>query len=840
MVQLTLRAFPASRRLKEEAGLPWAAVVAPWTRALWRNDAHAVSDADVARHALRARDIDAAEIARCPACGGLINATCIVQRRHWQCSLCAEWIPLEGERYTGGGGSGGGRGGGGGRATLAELQRSWGEFFVARGVPRRDIIAHVIVVDMTRQAARGGYLGAARRGLRRAVESLPDNAWVALMGVEARRIKVCDLAASTCVPHFLCTAIVMQERTTSDNDDGKVLVPLADLLHMRQLAVRVGDHREAILNTINALCGGDTSAEVNTEEKRAARQKSPSRSTQADNEYRSNGSGGDDDGGGADIKAALAALLVYLARPAPDPAIARKGDPSLNQTIVAARISVVALSGINRSGASASPVPTNLVQFAAMSGVCVDVYVPGVALSHSCAATMFSSLVCKSGGRFRVCASMQCLENDLARHVGVSYAAAGMLSVRTSGGYNALTKDLGLSGLDPGLVARAEAEGPSSFHGEGVRGLQFHGMHLAGCDASTSVALSFQTDSSGLAVQPFSTSSELKRPVLQICYEFFQQEDDYVVRRLRVVTMLVPIAQNVHSLMLRADSRASFLVVCRKVLSTREAEQSGVGNSREADDEGRVGARLLVDWLIYLVTQYQVHVVRELSSGGGGGAVSTGAAAVDIFMRTKAGQRLAPLVQLVFGLLQLGALGGSNSVARKERATALRAMLSGLSCIELERAVYPRVIVYDSAARLVRSVELPRNAGMGEAGLRPLTAKPYEVLWTSGSTVMLDSFFSVTAFVGSKGIRGLSQGSEASKRAVLDPDSTLAAQLERRSETTVQCPDIRWDFSANVVSFRAMFVDDKAMAFGGLGGDAKEEMTFTKFVAHVKHGVHGK
>jgi hypothetical protein len=833
LVRLTLRAFPASWRLKEALALPWAAVLTPWTRALWRNDA--ASGVDAARHAMRAREVRAADIARCPACGGLINATCVVQRRAWQCSLCGEWNPLEGERYTAAGGSG--------RGTHPELQRAWGEFFVARGAPRQGIIAHVIAVDVTRQAARGGYLEAVRRGLCRAVESLPENTWVALLGVDARRISVCDLAASTGAPHVLRTAVVQPPK--SGGSGGAVLVPLVDLLQTRQLAVRVGDHREAILNTINALCGGTGDNNDN-------------------NNNNNNNNDNVDDRDGAAIQAALTALLEYLARPTPDPANARLGDPSLNQTIVAARISIVALSRSSDSGVAAAPLPADLVQFAAMSGVCVDVYAPDADLPRSCAATVFAAIVCKSGGRFRACLSPQCLENDVARHVGAAYAAAGMLSVRTSGGYSALTEESGLAGLGTGMVARAEAEGSSSFHGEAGQGMQFHGLHLAGCDASTSVALSFKTDNSGLAVQPFLTSSDLNRPVLQICYEFFQQENDCVVRRLRVMTMLIPVARNVHSLMLHADPSAVFLVACRKILSSRAAAcgggggGGGGGGSRVGGDRGVGGeaaadpaedvAGLLADWLVYLVKQYQVHVVREMSDGGG--AVGTSPAAVDVFTNAKDGQRLAPLVQLVYGLLRSKALGGNNEGTDSERAVALRIMLAGLSCPELERAVYPRVVVYDSAARLVQTVEVPHNVGMGEGGLRPLTAAPYETLWKSGSTIIVDAFFTLTAFVGSEGIRGVSRDGEtaaaaaaaAAEEVVLDPDSMLAAQLERRGETAAQCPDIRWKLSGNVAVFRTMFVDDNSTKmFGGSGrggGGGKEEMmTFSRFVARVRHEV---
>ena len=97
-VRLTMGAFPEAARLKNDSGLPWAAVVTPWTRCLWRNDVNCdvMSDIEVMRHSRRTREVSADDIARCRECGGFINSTCIVQRLRWQCSLCAEWNPLEG------------------------------------------------------------------------------------------------------------------------------------------------------------------------------------------------------------------------------------------------------------------------------------------------------------------------------------------------------------------------------------------------------------------------------------------------------------------------------------------------------------------------------------------------------------------------------------------------------------------------------------------------------------------------------------------------------------------------------------------------------------------------
>ena len=263
---------------------------------------------------------------------------------------------------------------------------------------------------------------------------------------------------------------------------------------------------------------------------------------------------------------------------------------------------------------------------ATVSGVCVDVYAPEAMLLRSRASTMLGPIVCKSGGRFRPCASPLCLEDNVARHVGSAYAAAGTLSVRTSCGFCAAIEESGADGLEIGASFRSDGGAWSSLHGEGEEGVQFCGLHLAGCDASMSVVLPFRMDDSVSSGQAFSSWSELKRPALQICYEFFQQEDDCVARRLRVATMRVPVAQSVRDVMLHADGSAAFLVVCRKVLSR-------VARARRLRLPNVDAAGLVTDWLVHLIAQYHTHVVRERPPQAPG----VGASESALFAETKAG-----------------------------------------------------------------------------------------------------------------------------------------------------------------------------------------------------------
>ena len=337
----------------------------------------------------------------------------------------------------------------------------------------------MIVVDTTRQASTSGYLGATRRGLRRAVGSLPESTWVALIGVDANRISVCDLSCGGAT-HILRTPVVYvtADRNGTRRRCRKALVPVADLLQTRQLAARLGDHREAVLEAIDALVA------------RSGRD-GPQRDAAHDLVGEPS----------AAIDVALTALLEYFARDAVDPVETRLGDPSLHQTIVAARVSVVCLSG----GGEAATLPEDLVRFATVSGVCVDVYAPEAMLLRSRASTMLGPIVCKSGGRFRPCASPLCLEDNVARHVGSAYAAAGTLSVRTSCGFCAAIEESGADGLEIGASFRSDGGAWSSLHGEGEEGVQFCGLHLAGCDASMSVVLPFRMDDSVSSGQAFSS-----------------------------------------------------------------------------------------------------------------------------------------------------------------------------------------------------------------------------------------------------------------------------------------------------------------------------------------------
>ena len=302
--------------------------------------------------------------------------------------------------------------------------------------------------------------------------------------------------------------------------------------------------------------------------------------------------------------------------------------------------------------------------------------------------------------------------------------------------------------------------------------------------------------------------------------------------RLRVATMRVPVAQSVRDVMLHADGSAAFLVVCRKVLSR-------VARARRLRLPNVDAAGLVTDWLVHLIAQYHTHVVRESAAASVPGV---GASESALFAETKAGERLAPLVQLVYGLLRSGVLdtetdGGAAAAAEvEERTAALHIALSRLSCSELERAVYPRAEVLDSEARLVRGVDTPAHSGVGKGSLRALASKPYEVLWRQGATVVVDALFRVTVFVGGEGIKGFLRrdGEEGvPEETVVDPESSLAAQLRRRGQSAAQCPDVRWEVSADRIAFRGMFVDDGV----GIGGSSDDETTLSGFVSRVRRAA---
>ena len=797
MVRFTMNAFPESARLKNESGLPWGAVISPWSACMWQHDANdgLLGDSGMSRHIFRTREIDAHDIARCRSCGGFINSSCMLQRRNWHCSLCGEWNELERTRYARKGG----------RGSYPELSTSWGEFLVSKGIPRHDIIAHVILVDITPPEPNDHYLAAVRRGLLKAVNRLPDNTWLSLIGVDSSALSFCDLASTK--PHILRTAIVADSlQSCVTGEDVPTLVPIVDLIQMRQFAVRVGDCRDSILNTITALLSsreGDRSGE-------SMQHRDEIRSVHNSPQFKR-----------AKIDVGLMAILEFLSRQVPLPADARVGDPSLGQTIVAARVSLVALGNSTRNPNDQQylQLPQDIVELAALSGICIDVYTTEAVVSSSNFAATFSPIVCKSGGRFRMCVSCECIEEDLTRNIGVEYAAAGVLSIRTSGGYKTIERDdPDTSTWDRGMLINSDPGETSSFHGEGGEGMKFIGLHLSGCDASTSVAFSFETSCDGVASHSLSTTSDLSRPVLQICYEFFQQEDDHVVKRLRVLTVMIPVARNVHSLMVHADPSAVFLVICRKIL--RMATKTAVG--KQMDKES--ASNMLFDWITNLARQCHVYSVREASVGSG-----RGPGAIHLFRYTRETRHLVKLVQLVYGFLRSDVLNftGSTTIARC-------VLLGSLSCAELERAVYPMVSVFDSAGRLVGSDKMPRNADVGINGFHPLSMREYEKLYSNGLTILVDSFDKITVLVSSEGIRGVS--SDSSHATTVDPESPLFAQLQRRKATASQCPSVGWHFSIVLRAFQSLFIDDCHPSNNGLEQDG-EGLSFLRFVATLKDRV---
>ena len=856
-VALTATAFPHTARLKNETGLPWGAVLTPWAADLWGNDQGlqvsatdgiggtefhditasssaitASTDSTAARHLALTRSVNARRLQPCASCGALISSSCVRQRQNWQCALCENWNEIPTRMFVRARRSGGGSGG------RPELHRPWGEYLVGEG-DSRQIIAHVLLLDVSASAAgmtatataeqnRGptsslsgtgeSYFEAARRGIRDAVAELSDDAWVALVCVDTTSLGVCNLASAT--PHMLRTRIV------PDSDGGSlcVLVPLADVLQTHQLAVRVGDHRANILAAVDALAAGGLSGGAHEDGNHGS--KNPA----------------------VHFGPALAALLELVCR-APQPAdSAHRGDPSVSQLIVAARVSVVALgpqfpswlcrppAAASSSGGAFGAERRALAAFAteaARAGVCIDVYAANPAVAAG-AASVMGALALTTGGRFRPYGAASPLALDLATHFGAGYAAAGMLTLQPSTGLRVAAASAWDGGVSVGLVesaaaaaaaaaavaAAADEDGdeiissvsqppPPAQVGIAVR--------LAGCDGTTSVAVSFDMDTDAPRGGVLGTASvELRKPVLQMQFEFLQQEGAQVVRRLRVVTLRVGVAHNEADLFECANPDVTFLVLARKVLAVASAGSlravasggsGGVGgavvrNTAVARIHGGGGeaeaAELLFDWLVYAVAQYQRHVVN------GGHAGSKGQH-IDAFRSINfSGCHLAPLVQLVFGLSQAEVLDDVH-VSTVTRAT-LRCVFAGLSTSELLRAVYPLVVVYDEDGRIEPLPEkVPSGAtGMGPSGFYPLSSAalgPQDVL-TGGQawTVVVDALTRVV--VRRPPAAETADGTGEQKRGrmvmggirssagpkVVDPVSMLAAHLGRRGRSASQHP----------------------------------------------------
>ena len=734
-VHFTLDSFPTSASVKNATGLPWAAVVTPFTSAIWRSEKHMdhPSKSTVHRHVASTRSLSADSVPRCEVCGGWLNATCMMQRDNWHCTMCNYWNQIDGQRPVT---SSALRG----EHRYPEMNRTWCEF--NSGVSStHQIIAHVLILDLSivclnevSKNTRRSYLQAVRDGMVRAITNMSKGTWVTVLCVDnSPRVTLCDVrgmrrsssTSSTSSPSLSSSSTswtpprLLRSFVNTAAKGGNLTTSLVDMLQGSTLACNVSKCRSALIYAITSLIDRAT---FNLD--RAI----PCSFTAAQNATTTTAKS---------TKAAIYGVLEYLSSPPPSSTSCR-GDPTYSQAVVAARIAVVT-PGWDVGTASSTPTTTptsttnptpttpplpsttssmnpdelrKLRKTMATCGVCLDIYHGGS--NHPSATTennltaQLMSLSLTTGGRTRTYDStkdhhQRALRDDLASKFGCTYAACGIIEIRTSEGFRvSLPTSSNSTTMEVGW--REPTESTTGIDEQ---------IHLAGCDRSTCFPISFTTDVVGIGGS--SVSESVTNPIVQLSFVYCTQGNDdsgngdYSVQRwTRVITVRCGSTANApRSIMLRADTNCIFYVLTHQVVAVAMQEEESAATSistpstasstasATASSTASSTATLVTDWLVYLLASYHRNVLQSANDSSVHPILSRGDRSLS---------HLSSLTQLVFGLCRRLERNKGTSSIEKNKQNGLVHLLS-LTPNELVRNIYPVVNYYNKDIRTT-SIEM--------------------------------------------------------------------------------------------------------------------------------------
>lgn len=222
--------FPSSNQIKEEAGLPWGALITPLAQ---------LGEGD------RQTERKASVVARCSQCFGYVNPYCKFRQHTWRCSLCyaSNTTPAHYEKYLKNDPRSG--------ATLPELGANCIEYVVAEndgGAAVSDdadssvleFPSYVFLVDLSSHSP--AFLDLVKSALQAALEGLSDMCWVGL-AVFSTRLGMYDLRSKT--PH------VRYCRLSPAGVSGVSLTDVAGPLDIA--LVRLDQHKDNIALAIESL-----------------------------------------------------------------------------------------------------------------------------------------------------------------------------------------------------------------------------------------------------------------------------------------------------------------------------------------------------------------------------------------------------------------------------------------------------------------------------------------------------------------------------------------------------------------------------------------------------------
>ena len=732
-VRFTLESFPQSAHAKNEAGLPWGAVVTPWTPAVWRSERRTENpnSSSIQRHLLATRNLSAETVPRCAVCGSWLNSTCMMQRDNWHCIMCNHWNQVNGHRPAI---DAAGRG----ESRYPEMNRSWCEFHAGDSA-KHQVIAHVLILDLSvacvdvqSKDERRMYLHAVRDGLVRAVTNMSRGAWVSLLCVDnTPRTTVCDVqgmrrtssSSSTTIwtpPRLLRSFVV--NANVDGADASRLSTPLVDMLQGSKLAHNVEKRRGALVHAITVLVDR---ALANLDRSIPSSDSIEQIQTTMCN-----------------TMATIRGVLEYLSCPPPSSSSCR-GDPTYTQSVVAARIAVVTPGwstddSVNVIAMHAAELERTRKTMSTC-GICLDMYHSGTTdKKMNALSEQLTSLSITTGGRARFYNAQieqyqRALRDDLSTNVGASYAACGIVEIRTSEGFRVLlpSETYSNSSKNSGSSSGSGGSGSSGGNNEsGSSGVVLNSsalsvgwrameqdtlgiderIYIAGSDQSTCFPISFTTDVSSMGGS--SVSENVCNPIVQVSFVYCtqgKQDDGTVQRWTRVITMRCGSTSNTpRSIMLHADTECLFYVMTHQVIAMFLQEVQQHQNENEKDEPSGT-SELVFDWLVFLMASYHRNIVQSVDDHSVHYVLSN---------NDKSLSHLSSLTQLVFGLrrrLQLfrkssnsnssssnsSSSSSSSNISSHHSSTAmLLPHLLGLTPSELARTVYPVVKMFNGGLRV--------------------------------------------------------------------------------------------------------------------------------------------
>eukprot|EP00033_Pygsuia_biforma_P004956 GCRY01005432.1.p1 GENE.GCRY01005432.1~~GCRY01005432.1.p1 ORF type:complete len:238 (+),score=28.06 GCRY01005432.1:176-889(+) len=177
MLKFTTKHFPSSSRVKDDSGLPWSCLVAPYSLTY-----------DGKNHVNFDKDLIQKDFARCGTCGSYVNPFCKFEKEKWLCGVCRRWSNLS-PRYHGLRQ----------RAFVPEIRYNGVDCLVSDPVTHYvdtgPLCCHLALLDLN-----GVQVEELKEGVRALVQSLPSHASFGFIAVGRTRVYFADFSLPT--PHL--------------------------------------------------------------------------------------------------------------------------------------------------------------------------------------------------------------------------------------------------------------------------------------------------------------------------------------------------------------------------------------------------------------------------------------------------------------------------------------------------------------------------------------------------------------------------------------------------------------------------------------------------------------